>query len=309
MVKNDGLLGGRLLVVAFEGWNDAGEAASGALRTLKDQLGVVPVAEIDGEYYFDYQFNRPTISTNDDGTRSLDWPSVIVYGPASDRPLPSEPIIDQAGLSVSGDNAGNVFILLGTEPSRSWKSFAEDLIAIIDENDIEAVIFLGAMLADVPHTRPISVFTSSENPEVRAELGIERSLYEGPVGILTVITDAAEAAGIPTVSVWASVPHYVHNAPSPKAMLALIDQLEELIDVVIPRGDLLDEAQVWERGIDAARERGRGHGVLYPPARAGARHRRLARGERRGDRAGVRAVPAPPRWRGEAAARAVCRLT
>ncbi|WP_168627196.1 PAC2 family protein [Cryobacterium sp. BB307] len=250
MVKNDSVLGGRLLVVALEGWNDAGEAASGAVRTLKDQLGVVPVAEIDGEYYFDYQFNRPTIATNDDGTRSLDWPSVIVYGPASDRPAQREPIVDEAGLSVSGDNAGNVFILLGTEPSRSWKSFAEDLIAIIDENDIEAVITLGAMLADVPHTRPISVFTSSENPEVRAELGIERSLYEGPVGMLTVITDAAEAAGVPTVSVWASVPHYVHNTPSPKAMLALIDRLEELIDVVIPRGELLDEAQVWERSID-----------------------------------------------------------
>jgi hypothetical protein len=107
------------------------------------------------------------------------------------------------------------------------------------------------MLADVPHTRPISTFVSSENDEVRALLEIERSGYEGPVGILSVLADAAERAGIPTVSVWASVPHYVQNAPSPKATLALIDRLEEIMGVTVTRGDLLDEAQAWESGIDA----------------------------------------------------------
>jgi len=112
-------------------------------------------------------------------------------------------------------------------------------------------VFLGAMLADVPHTRPISIFASSENASVREQLGVERSSYEGPVGILSVLADAAETAGIPTLSIWASVPHYVHNAPSPKATLALIDKLEEIVDVVIPRGDLVDEAAAWETGIDA----------------------------------------------------------
>jgi len=107
------------------------------------------------------------------------------------------------------------------------------------------------MLADVPHSRPISVFTSSENAEVRAQLDIERSGYEGPVGILSVLADAAEKAGITTMSIWASVPHYVHNAPSPKATLAILDKLEEIVDVVIPRGDLVSEAQAWENGIDA----------------------------------------------------------
>ena len=110
---------------------------------------------------------------------------------------------------------------------------------------------LGAMLADVPHTRPISVFVTSENAAVRTEFGIERSTYEGPVGILSVLGEAAEKAGMPTLSIWASVPHYVHNAPSPKATLALIDKLEEIIDIVIPRGELLDEAATWESGIDA----------------------------------------------------------
>ena len=116
--------------------------------------------------------------------------------------------------------------------------------------DVGGIVFLGAMLADVPHTRPISIFVSSDNPQVRAELQIERSTYEGPVGILSVLAIAAEEVGIPTLSIWASVPHYVHNAPSPKAMLALIDKLEEIIDVVIPRGELVSEAEEWQSGID-----------------------------------------------------------
>jgi predicted ATP-grasp superfamily ATP-dependent carboligase len=109
---------------------------------------------------------------------------------------------------------------------------------------------LGAMLADVPHTRPIHTFVSSENAHVRQQLDVERSSYEGPVGILSVVAMAAEAAGIPTVAIWASVPHYVHQGPSPKATLALIDKLEELVDVVIPRGDLVAEAAAWEAGVN-----------------------------------------------------------
>ncbi len=112
------------------------------------------------------------------------------------------------------------------------------------------MILLGALLADVPHTRPISVFVSSENTAVRDELDIERSTYEGPVGILSVLAHAAEKAGIPTVSIWASVPHYVHNAPSPKATLALIEKLEEIIEIEIPRGELVAESTAWETGID-----------------------------------------------------------
>ncbi|MES1170708.1 MAG: PAC2 family protein, partial [Leifsonia sp.] len=113
---------------------------------------------------------------------------------------------------------------------------------------------LGALLADVPHSRPIAVHASSENAQVREELGIERSTYEGPVGILSVIAAAAEEVGIPVVTLWASVPHYVHNAPSPKAILALLDKLEEFVDVTIPRGDLVDEARAWEEGIDSLAE-------------------------------------------------------
>lgn len=244
-----GFLSGRLLVVAFEGWNDAGEAATGAVRTLKDLLEVAEVAEVDPEVYFDYQFNRPTVSTNEDGRRLIEWPSAIMYGPATPGSLGS-PLAEDALIRVSGNNAGNIYLLLGTEPSRSWKSFAAEILDAALAADVGGIVFLGAMLADVPHTRPISIFVSSDNAQVRAELQIERSNYEGPVGILGVLSDAAETVGIPTLSIWASVPHYVHNAPSPKAMLALIDKLEEVIDVVIPRGNLVADAAEWESGID-----------------------------------------------------------
>ena len=227
---------GRLLVVAFEGWNDAGEAASGAVRTLKERLDVYPIAEVDPEDYFDYQFNRPSVAVDEEGNRRLVWPGVTIYGPT--RPN-------------SGEPGSNIYLLLGTEPSRGWKTFVSEILEVVQANEIGAIVFLGALLADVPHSRPISVFTSSENREVRQQLGVERSSYEGPVGILSVLGDAAEKAGIPTVSIWASVPHYVHNAPSPKATLAIIDKLEEIIDVVIPRGDLVTEAAAWESGIDA----------------------------------------------------------
>jgi predicted ATP-grasp superfamily ATP-dependent carboligase len=226
---------GRILVVAFEGWNDAGEAASGVVTTLKDELDVYPIAEVDPEDYFDYQFNRPTVAADDDGVRQLIWPGVTIYGPSTPN---------------TADGA-TVYLLTGTEPSRGWKTFTSEILEVIEDSEITSIVFLGAMLADVPHTRPISVFTSSEDAAVRELLGIERSSYEGPVGILSVLSDAAQKAGIPTVAIWASVPHYVHNAPSPKATLAMIEKLEELIGVVIPRGELATESEAWESGIDA----------------------------------------------------------
>lgn len=232
---------GRLLVVAFEGWNDAGEAATGAVRVLKDALDLIPIAEVDPEDYFDYQFNRPSVTTDDVGNRILVWPSVTVYGP------------DEADVEPrdADDDVSALYLLLGTEPSRGWKTFTREILDVLTSEEITGIVFLGAMLADVPHSRPISLFVGSENSLVRSELDLERSSYEGPVGILSVLADAAERAGIPTVSIWASVPHYVHNAPSPKATLAIIDRLEEIIDVEIPRGDLVAEAEAWESGIDA----------------------------------------------------------
>lgn len=222
--------GGSTLVVAFEGWNDAGEAASTAVRTLRDQLGLVPLVEVEPEDYFDYQFNRPVSTFDANGDRVIAWPSVVLSGPI--------------------DRGEGVHVLLGTEPSRGWKTFAEEVLDAISVAGIDRIVFLGAMLADVPHTRPIAIFASSENASVRERFDLERSTYEGPVGIISVLADAAEKAGIPTVSIWASVPHYVHNAPSPKATLALVERLEDFLDVPIARGTLVEDAEAWERGID-----------------------------------------------------------
>lgn len=237
-------LTGRVLIVAFEGWNDAGEAATGAVKSLRDALGVEPIVEIDAEGYFDYQFNRPVTTMGEDGKKKLVWPSVTMYGPVR-----SPESIDRVDLADNG-----IYLLLGTEPARSWKSFTAEILAAIQECKIDVMVMLGAMLADVPHTRPISVFVSSENAEVRAKFDIERSTYEGPVGILSVISAAAESAGIPTLSIWASVPHYVHNAPAPKATLAMIQKLEDLVEVAVPRGDLVEESTAWEDGINALAE-------------------------------------------------------
>jgi hypothetical protein len=233
----------RLLVVAFEGWNDAGEAASGAARLLAERLELVEVAAVDPELYYDYQFNRPTIVTGDDGRRHLDWPGAVVLGPsarATERPD-----------AVTGPGSEGIHVLIGAEPARSWKAFAAELVDAALAADVEGVVLLGAMLADAPHTRPLMVFASSENADVREVLGVERPAYEGPVGVLTVLADQAEIAGLPTVSLWVSVPHYVHNAPSPKAVLALLGKLEELTGLSIPRGTLEADAQAWEAGVDA----------------------------------------------------------
>ncbi len=225
---------GRLLVVAFEGWNDAGEAASNAVRALKDHLDVYPVAEVDPEDYFDFQFSRPVTTTDDEGRRILIWPGVTLYGPTAPN---------------SGDDS-RFHLLLGTEPSRSWRAFSAEILGHVRELDITGIVFLGSMLADVPHTRPISVFASSDDDAVREELGLERSLYEGPVGILSALSVAAQEAGIQTMSIWASVPHYVHNAPSPKATLALLDKLEDMLGIDVPRAQLAEEASAWEAGVD-----------------------------------------------------------
>lgn len=239
-----GFEGGRLLIVAFEGWNDAGESATGAARLLAERLGLVEIAAVDPELYFDYQFTRPTIQADSDGVRRLTWPGAAILGPSGVLPADDDEV-------VTGPGADTLHVLLGAEPARTWKGFAAELIDAALSADIEGIVLLGAMLADAPHTRPLAVFASSENPEVRAALGVERSTYEGPVGILSVIADQAERVGIPTVSLWASVPHYVHNAPSPKAVLALLGKVEELTGLSIPRGSLEDEAQAWEASVDA----------------------------------------------------------
>ena len=228
-------LGRRVLVAAFDGWNDAGEAASAALAPLKETGAYEPVFSVDPELYFDYQYTRPQLVADAEGRRRLTWPEATVLRPT--RP--------------QGET--ELWLLGGVEPARAWQAFSAELVDVALREDVTGFVSLGSMMSDVPHTRPISVFAGSENDHVRGSLGLERGSYEGPVGILSVLSSAADAAGIPTASLWASVPHYVAgHTPSPKATLALLDRLESLTGIPMDRGHLVTEAIAWETTIDAA---------------------------------------------------------
>lgn len=229
-------LGRRVLVAAFDGWNDAGEAASSAITHLREAGTYETVFSVDPELYFDYQYTRPQIQADGDGTRSLKWPEAVLLRPTR--------------TTRSGTQ---LWLLTGVEPARAWQAFASEFIDIALREDITGFLSIGSMMSDVPHTRPISVFAGSDNDALRTALELERSTYEGPVGILSVLGHAADAAGIPSASLWASVPHYVAgHTPSPKATLALLDRLEDLTGASVPRGDLATEAAAWEASIDAA---------------------------------------------------------
>jgi hypothetical protein len=235
------IFSGRTLIVAFEGWNDAAESASGAVKFICEQIKADVVASVDPEDYYDFQFTRPTVSYDGDGGRVLDWPG-------------TEMCIPSAEAVAENPSIAKLSVLVGTEPARRWKSFAAEIMEMVEDREIEAVLFLGAMLADVPHTRPIAVMSTSQNEHARLELEIERSQYEGPVGILSVLGIELEKAGIPAVALWASVPHYVHNTPSPKATLSLLIEVERLLGVQFEHGKLGEEAFAWERGIDEIAE-------------------------------------------------------
>jgi len=228
-------LGRRVLVAAFDGWNDAGEAASSVITHLREGGAYETVFSVDPELYFDYQYTRPHIATDPEGHRTLRWPEATLLRPAQPA------------------RGTQLWLLTGVEPARAWQAFASEFIDIALREDITGFVSIGSMMSDVPHTRPISVFTGSENEGLRTALDLERSTYEGPVGILSVLGDVAERAGIPTASLWASVPHYVAgHTPSPKATLALLDKLEDLTGAPVPRGELPTEAAAWEASIDAA---------------------------------------------------------
>jgi hypothetical protein len=228
-------LGRKVLVAAFDGWNDAGEAASAAVAHLRESGEYEPVFSVDPELYFDYQYTRPQIALDGDGRRLLKWPEATILRP------------------VKPTRSTQLWLLTGVEPARAWQAFASEFVDVALREDITGLIALGSMMSDVPHTRPISIFAGSESEQVRTTLDLERSTYEGPVGILSVLSHAADAAGIPSASLWASVPHYVAgHTPSPKATLALLDRLEDLTGAPVPRGELASESAAWEASIDAA---------------------------------------------------------
>lgn len=231
----------RTLLVAFEGWNDAAEAASQALKMIAEQLDAESVQNIDPEEYAEFHYARPQVFFDEKGDRQIRWPATELLAPGV------EAVVKRPELA-------NIFILLGVEPALRWRSFVAEILEIIDDRDIQAVVFVGSMIADVPHTRPIKVMTFSQHEEVRHLLDVEKSDYEGPVGILTVLSQALEEMNLPTVNLWAQVPAYVHQSPSPKVTLAMLTELERILRVEFDHGKLAEEAFEWERGIDEIAE-------------------------------------------------------
>lgn len=225
-----------VMVAAFEGWNDAGEAASGAVEHLERVWGAVPLAALDPEDYHDFQVSRPQVHLDEDGGRRITWPTTRLTWA---RPPGSE---------------RDVVLVRGIEPSMRWRSFCAELLGHADRLDVSLLVTLGALLADVPHTRPIPVSTTTEDQRLLAKLAIEPSRYEGPTGIVGVLHDAARQTDLPGLSLWAAVPHYVGTTPSPKAMLALLRRVEELLDVTVPLEELPEDARAWERGVDELAE-------------------------------------------------------
>jgi proteasome assembly chaperone (PAC2) family protein len=224
-----------VMVIAFSGWNDAGEAATGAAAHLlgswaDSQSDVVPelIADVDVEEFYDFQVNRPTVVVDESSIRSLTWPGTQVFG-------------------LRTPELGHDFVVIsGVEPSMKWKTFTANILDLADDLEVDMVITLGSMLADTPHTRPITVSGSGAHPEIAQRLGVEISRYEGPTGMLGVIQDACVRRGIDAISLWAAIPHYASASPSPKATLALVNALEDFLEISLPQGDLHSESNQWE---------------------------------------------------------------
>ena len=221
-----------VLLAAFEGWNDAGDAASAAIEHLEQQWSARPIAAIDPDEYYDFQVNRPHVQLVDGVTRKVTWPTTRVS-------VCSPPDADR-----------DVVLVRGLEPNMRWRGFCAELVAIAEQLGVDVVVTLGALLADSPHTRPVPVTGTTSDPETATALGLESSRYEGPTGIVGVFQDACMHAGMTSVSFWAAVPHYVAQPPCPKATVALLRRVEDLLDISVPLGDLPERARAWERQVD-----------------------------------------------------------
>jgi predicted ATP-grasp superfamily ATP-dependent carboligase len=223
-----------VLVCAFSGWNDAGEAASAALNLILGDFGGNELAEIDPEEFFDFTAIRPTIRMVEGRTRVVDWPSNVFHAahvPAAEHDL---------------------LLMQGTEPSLRWRAFNEAIIRVAEESGVKLVVTLGALLADVPHTRPVAVTGIASDQGLVDRLGFQRSSYEGPTGVVGVLHHACQQHGIASASLWASVPHYVAAAPNPKAALALIRAFEGLVGLAVDAAPLEEAAAEYERQVSEA---------------------------------------------------------
>ena len=223
-----------ILVAAFAGWNDAASSATTALEAVAVSLDSEPVAALDPEEFYDFQVTRPTIRLTEGQTREIEWPTNAIFAsraPAAERDL---------------------ILLSGIEPNTRWRSFSTAVLDAAERLEVEMVVTLGALLADVAHTRPVPITGLASDPELVDRLGLSRSSYEGPTGIVGVLHDACRQRGLTSASLWAAVPHYVAAVPNPKAALALLRRLEGFTGIAIEASELEEAMSRFERQVDRA---------------------------------------------------------
>jgi predicted ATP-grasp superfamily ATP-dependent carboligase len=223
-----------VMVCAFKGWNDAGEAASAAVQFLVESFDAEPLADIDPDEFYDFTAVRPTVRLVEGRSRAIDWPQNVFHAarvPGADRDL---------------------VLLQGVEPSLHWKSYCSAVHEVASETGCATIVTLGALLADVPHSRPVAItgLASQDGPVER--LGFSRTSYEGPTGIVGVLHASCAEAGLDSASLWAPVPHYVAATPNPKAALALVRGFEGLAGIAVDAGALERASEDYDRQVTAA---------------------------------------------------------
>jgi hypothetical protein len=223
-------------IAAFEGWNDAADASTAAIEHLEQAWSAKNVAELDPEEFYDFQVNRPTVAQGENGGRKITWPTTrfaVASPPGADN---------------------DVVLIRGIEPSTRWRTFCGEVLELCHSLEVSKVVLLGALLADVPYARPLPISgTAVERGDVE-RFGLTPTRYEGPTGIVGILHDACQKAELEAVSFWVHVPHYANNPPCPKATLALLHRIEEVLDLQVPMGDLPEESAQWEERLRAAAE-------------------------------------------------------
>ena len=220
-----------VLLAAFEGWNDAADAATSAVRYLRDRWEARPFAQLDPDEFYDFSATRPQVRLTDGLTREILWPAN-----------------ELSAASIPGAER-DVIVLLGVEPGLKWRTFCTEIAGAAQELGVEMMITLGALLADVPHSRPVRVTGTAADAELVQRLGLKRSRYEGPTGIVGVMHDTFSRAQVPSASLWAAVPHYVAATPSPKAALALVERTADLLSASVMTTDLEIASASYERQV------------------------------------------------------------
>lgn len=238
MTEFDGLplLRSPVAIAAFEGWNDAADASTAAVEHLAQVWESSVITELDPEEFYDFQVNRPTVTLADGETRQIEWPTT------------------RFAVASPAGTERDVVLIRGIEPSTRWRTFCEQVLEICHSLEVGRVVLLGALLADVPYTRPLPISGTASNRRSAARLNLVPTRYEGPTGIVGILHDACARAELDAVSFWVHVPHYANNPPCPKATLALLHRVEEVLDLPVPVADLAEEAAEWEQRVHAAAE-------------------------------------------------------